>query len=276
MPSHVSKPAAQFMCDSFEPVDGVETPILDRDKLLWIFNHKSEEKEKTPFLYEWYSTEGHSLYSLKVNCTLIYRKELNYRLRLPNRIGSSCTHDGIIVTEQLPNFSFCDESSNPNDVDVNTFFWDKRVKLQLPVIKYVMKDKDNNTKDTRFYINYYEDEYIDGLKYKQTNDKVYNVTTANLYIADLDSDYYAEYTRIPAMLDVLFPYVLFPYFEHQKLRFVTPIHLTSKVPIKVPPRADKLLHEVSKDLASKTVDNFIGLAMQRMQSNRQGDLLLCF
>ena len=273
MPSHVSKPAAQFMCDSFEPVDGVETLILGTNNFMWLgWNNK-----RMPFMYKWELLKNvrRSLYSLKVNCTLIYRKELNYRLRLSNRIASSCTHDGIIVTEQLPNFWFYDESSNPNDVDVNTFFWDKRVKLQLPIIKYVKKDNDNNIQDTQFYINYYENEYIDGLKYKGTNNQVYKVTTSNLYIADIllpQEDSLASWVQIPAMLDVLFPYKQVT----TSFRCVPPLHRTSKVPIKVPPRADKLLHEVSKDLASKTVDNFIGLAMQRMQSNRQGDLLLCF
>lgn len=274
MPSRISIPAAQLMCDSLEPVNGIETNMLTQSSILFT---PLGQPSTTMITYNFWDAINSnpdeypkfSLYSLKINCTLIYRKELNYRVRRPNQIISKCTDEGIIVTEKLPNFSFYDESSNPDDVDSNTFFWDKRVKLQLPILKLVTEEEDN-TFTVSTYINYFHDQCIDGLQYKGANNQVHKIMTSDLYqVQNLISDDHP----IPAVMNVLFPY---GNDQLPDVFIVPPLQKITKVPIQVPPRADKLLHEVSKDLASKTVDNFIGLAMQRMQSNRQGDLLLCF
>ena len=245
----INLPAAQLMCYGLEPVGGiVELPNAPKGL------NEPEDKLKTA---KWFS--------LKVNCTLTFRKELDSKLEDgKGKRATHCTDEGLIITEELPDFRISNTiSAERKD---NTFYFDATRPLQVPMLKCVTA-----TGDVQYFIHYTDEPdepVIEGLfygKFPVTTKNLYKNTSAKVRPSSAGS------IEIPALFDVPLPLT-----ERGPNGFVAPIKQSAvtKVSEQVAGASSLTVPKVAEALTRQNIENVIGVAMQRINRNQQGDLML--
>ena len=230
----INLPAAQLMCYGLEPVGALqpldETPVI-KGRLFT-------------------AIEGAKFYSLKVNCTLTFRKELDSSLAHgKGKRATHCTDEGIIITEELPNFYI--SNTIPAERNDNTFYFDSTRPLQVPMLKCVTA-----AGDEQYFIDFRDGQQIDGLTYGERK-----VETKHLY-TDLTTG------GVPALFNVKVP--------AKGDNNIAPIKQSAvtKVSEQVAGASSLTVPKVAEALTRQNIENVIGVAMQRINRNQQGDLML--
>ena len=250
---------AQLVCTNFEPV-----------------NNPYETLDVSDQIKHFGTTNGDFECQFLNSCTLMYAKQFDFAV-ISQNIGTATTSEGLLVPTQMPRaltaFSSSklleDEIYFSDKIFLNLYQFEKNTPLRVPILKHTHQGV------TTYCIDYRERKQIENLSlfaYEHNEDDGYSfvqkkVYTSHLYDAAIvtgkdDNSYSYSITGIPLPL---------------KEGHVAPL-MSLKKPLKINTKVrSKPTHtesSLAKAFTQPIVHNIIGVAMQRINKRREGDIML--
>ena len=247
---------AQLVCYNFKPKERSGQVLTDNEKKFHFGTKKGIIRSK-----------------MLEECTLIYRKGLDASVFKKNNVATHVTSEGLLVPENTGTVMFDSTTSNSanlqrKDVDVTTYFFDKSSPLHVPILEH---EAENGTKS--YCIDYRNDQQIKNLfVHMKGSDEQSNPRPCNT--RDLYGYNYGDSARKTTVkqsaVGMKLPRV-------GKYGHVAPLMenvQTAQVNQWVKTKSTLTADSVAAALTRHSVHNIVGIAMQRIATNHQGDVML--
>ena len=254
---------AQIVCYNFNPVNSTDTSPITPTQAKMHFGTNAKATDVTAKMLH--------------HCTLVYRKALDSAVFKQNNVSIHVTQEGLLVPEKTGEVQFCSNlQSVPEEGKV--YYFDKKTPIHVPVLEHF----DKTTKKKTYCIDYRPSKKIENLHQNfKDGDK-------DVYTTDLYASWPQEPTPAGGQQQTLKPYhnyhseksadtciigMLMPIKDNHIAPLMTnmkPVHVVETVRSKSTLTADG----VAAALTHHSVNNIIGIAMQRIATNHQGDIML--
>lgn len=241
---------AQLVCYDWKPVKDTTTAREFKDDKIAV----------THFGYEAKAANVEAM--LLENCTLVYRKALDHDIAAPGKVATRLTPDGLLVPEKTGKMTYSRTLVQQTENTENCYNFDGTKSLTVPILKYTPTT-------TTGGMPVYCIDYRDGMKiiglYQGKGSGTNYVTTKKLHGAN-------SVYGTPAPMKI--------HFDDKgdnKGSSYAPLrnyHAPTKIQQTVKGHAALEAKDMAAALARHSVTNVIGVAMQRIAPNHQGDLML--
>ena len=209
------------------------------------------------------TTNGTFTYKTLKKCTLIYRKALDLAVYKSHSVNAHVTPEGLLVPETTGRVAFSSTMGGSDETDKTLYYFDGATEMHVPIIEHT------HNGITSHCINYTPNQTISNLFTNGGRE----VTTRDLYAAPQGMKGVGNFAALSkCAIGMQLPVMN----VNQNTVCVAPLQkmeqmkLTQDVETKSTLTADG----VAAALTRHSVHNIIGIAMQRIATSHQGDIML--